>query len=102
MKSAALHEEILELRFKLEKQKENSQKLLRKQQTLVNKIEKLEWISHTLSTVYSLTSENSAAAIAFQRHLFSDEELDLATAVAFVDSVKRYLDQTQKHAKAIS
>lgn len=100
--AAHLHTKVMELEAKLDNQRDASRKLVKRHKTLVAKIEKLEWVASVLSTVYSLSMEDSGTAVAFQRHLFSDEELDLHTAVQFIQEVKRHLKQTDPHIEALT
>lgn len=92
--AAHLHNQLLELQARYDRKNDACQKLIKKHKALVVKLEKLEWVATALSSVYALSIEDSGTAIAFQRQLFSDEELDLKTALAFVRDVKRHFDQT--------
>lgn len=100
--TADLHNQLLALQARYDKRNEAAKKLIKKHKTLVAKLEKLEWVATALSSVYALSIEDSGTAIAFQRQLFSDEELDLKTALAFVQEVKRHFDQTNKLYEALN
>ena len=97
----AYFERYLRLEAKYERQNKASEQLVKKHKTLQKKVDKLELVAQVLSTVDALQTEDSGVAIAFQKHLFSDDELDLMTAVKFVDEVKKHLALSQKHAEVL-
>jgi len=93
---ADLYTRVLELQHKLDTQRTKIMKVEKNHKSLRKHYKTMESLNELTELIESFKHENNSASIRIQHYLLRDNEIDMISAINFIQALKRLADNTNE------